>query len=67
MEKIKGEEVKLYQVSFKLNPEKDRDIISRLQSCNNVQGYLKKLIRLDMLRDITNTSVLDLEKEVKEI
>lgn len=67
MEKIKGEEVKLYQVSFKLNPEKDRDIICRLQSCNNVQGYLKKLIRVDMLDDITNTSILCLEKELKEI
>lgn len=39
------------QVKIKLNKKTDRDIIERLSEVDNKQGYLKELIRLDILRD----------------
>ena len=39
------------QVKLKLNKKTDDDIIKRLSAADNVQGYIKELIRLDILRD----------------
>ena len=39
------------QVKIKLNKKTDSDIIKRLSEVDNKQGYLKELIRLDILRD----------------
>lgn len=35
-------------VYMKLNKEKDSDILEKLSSVGNVQGYIKSLIRADM-------------------
>lgn len=35
-------------VYMKLNKEKDSDILEKLASVENVQGYIKELIRADM-------------------
>lgn len=39
------------QIKLKLNKKTDRDIIDRLSAADNIQGYIKELIRLDILRD----------------
>lgn len=39
------------QVKLKLNKKTDKDIIDRLSAADNIQGYIKELIRLDILRD----------------
>ena len=39
------------QVKLKLNKKTDKDIIDRLAAADNIQGYIKELIRLDILRD----------------
>ena len=39
------------QVKLKLNKKTDKDIITRLAAADNQQGYIKELIRLDILRD----------------
>ena len=39
------------QVKLKLNKKTDDDIIKRLSAADNIQGYIKELIRLDILRD----------------
>ena len=36
------------QLKIKLNKKTDRDIIEKLASVENKQGYLKELIRADM-------------------
>ena len=36
------------QVMLKLNKKTDADILDRLQGRDNVQGYIKQLIRADM-------------------
>ena len=38
-------------VSMKLNANTDKDIINRIYSEANVQGYLKRLIREDIARE----------------
>ena len=38
------------QVHLKLNTKTDADIIRRLEGMDNVQGYIKSLIREDMGR-----------------
>lgn len=38
------------QVHLKLNTKTDADIIRRLEGMDNVQGYIKSLIRADMGR-----------------
>jgi len=38
------------QVHMKLNKATDADIIERLRTISNVQGYIKDLIRQDMKR-----------------
>lgn len=38
------------QVHLKLNIKTDADIIRRLEGMDNVQGYIKSLIRADMGR-----------------
>lgn len=37
-----------YNVYLKLNRETDADIIEKLEKCDNIQGYIKKLIREDI-------------------
>ena len=39
------------QVKLKLNKKTDDDIIKRLSAADNIQGYIKELIRIDILRD----------------
>lgn len=39
------------QFKLKLNKKTDADIIKRLSAADNIQGYIKELIRLDILRD----------------
>lgn len=39
---------KFHTLSLKLNKELDSDILEKLQSENNVQGYIKALIRKDL-------------------
>ena len=38
------------QVHLKLNTKTDADILKRLQECDSIQGYIKELIRADMIR-----------------
>lgn len=38
------------QLNIKLDIERDKDIIEKLNSIDNVRGYLKKLIRDDIER-----------------
>lgn len=38
------------RISLKLNLSTDSDILSKLESEKNVQGYIKKLIRSDILK-----------------
>lgn len=44
------------QIKFKLNIRTDADILDRLKSQQNVQGYVKRLIREDIAREKNNTS-----------
>ena len=39
------------QVKLKLNKKTDKDIIIRLAAADNVQGYIKELIRVDIRAD----------------
>lgn len=39
------------QIKLKLNKKTDRDIIDRLSEADNIQGYIKELIRADILKD----------------
>ena len=39
------------QVKLKLNKKTDADIIKRLSESDSKQGYIKELIRLDILKD----------------
>jgi hypothetical protein len=39
------------QIKLKLNKKTDADIIKALESCNNKQGFIKDLIRSEILRD----------------
>ena len=36
------------QLNIKLDIERDKDIIEKLESVDNVRGYIKKLIRDDI-------------------
>lgn len=47
------------QMRMKLNIGTDKDIIDRLNACGNKQGYIKKLIREDIIKSYTGESVLD--------
>lgn len=38
------------QIHLKLNKKNDKDIIQRLESAGNKQGYIKELIRRDIER-----------------
>ena len=38
------------QLKLKLNKKTDADILARLEKSGNKQGYIKKLIRADMIR-----------------
>lgn len=39
------------QLNIRLNKKTDADIIAALEAAGNKQGYIKELIRLDILRD----------------
>ena len=39
------------QLNIRLNKKTDSDIIAALETVGNKQGYIKELIRLDILRD----------------
>ena len=39
------------QIKLKLNKKTDADIIKRISEADSKQGYIKELIRLDILRD----------------
>ena len=39
------------QVKLKLNLKTDEDVIKRLEEQDNVQGYIKRLIREDIAKD----------------
>ena len=39
------------QVNIKLDVERDKDILEKLESVDNVRGYLKKLIREDIEKE----------------
>ena len=39
------------QIKLKLNEKTDADILERLDSVGNIQGYIKRLIREDMERN----------------
>lgn len=41
-------------MTLKLNREADKDIIERLTSIGNMQGYIKELIRKDIKLDEAN-------------
>ena len=41
----------IIQVNLRLNKKTDADIISALETVGNKQGYIKDLIRLDILKD----------------
>lgn len=38
------------QIKFVLNKNTEPDLIAHLESIDNVQGYIKSLIRADMLK-----------------
>ena len=39
------------QLNIKLDIERDKDIIEKLESIDNVRGYIKNLIRDDIKKD----------------
>ena len=44
----KANRAKFRMFSFKLNRELDADVISKLESGDSMQGYIKELIRKDL-------------------
>ena len=42
------------RINLKLNKKTDDDIIQHLESQENIQGYLKRLIRNDMMKEANN-------------
>ena len=46
------------QITMKLNRTTDADILDRLQTVPNRQGYIKRLIRQDMASDKINAKVI---------
>ena len=43
---------------IKLNPDKDADMICYLESINNKQAFIKKLIEREMLRETARSEVV---------
>ena len=39
------------RISLKLNKKTDKDILAKLKSVDNMQGYIKGLIRRDMHKE----------------
>lgn len=39
------------RISLKLNKKTDKDILAKLESVDNMQGYIKGLIRRDMHKE----------------
>lgn len=47
------------QTTLRLNRRTDADIIEHLQGLENKQGYIKRLIRLDMLQSLLDEAVCE--------
>lgn len=56
----KYDEANTKQVHLKLNLKTDADILERLANVDNVQGYIKELVRADM-RKTVDTIIVDIE------
>ena len=48
--RLKYEAKQTVQVKMKLNTKTDADILAKLDSVSNKQGYIKELIRKDLKR-----------------
>ena len=48
----KYDQVNTKQIKLKLNLKTDKDILSKLESVDNIQGYIKELIRADILNNL---------------
>lgn len=46
--KAKYDAANTVQIRMKLNKKTDADILAKLESCDNKQGYIKALIRADI-------------------
>ncbi len=44
------------QLKFKLNSKTDADILAKLESVGNKQGYIKALIRADIAQEAQRTA-----------
>lgn len=51
----KYDEANTTQVHLKFNNKTDADILAHLETVDNVQGYIKKLVREDMGKALKNT------------
>lgn len=45
---IKYNKANVKQIKMNLNKTTDADIITHLEACGNIQGYIKDLIRKDL-------------------
>ena len=50
----KYDEANTTQVHLKFNNKTDSDILAHLETVENVQGYIKKLVREDMEKALKN-------------
>lgn len=48
---MKYDAVNTKRISLKLNKKTDKDILNKLSSVDNMQGYIKGLIRRDMHKE----------------
>lgn len=46
---VKYNAANVKQIKMNLNKKTDADIIKKLEECENVQGYIKSLIRKDVI------------------
>ena len=55
------------KVLLKLNLNTDKDILERLEKVGNKQGYVKRLIREDIEREMEEDATRNATQEVEEI
>lgn len=48
---LKYDEANTRQIRLKLNKHTDADVIGKLESMGNMQGYIKALIRADIYKN----------------
>ena len=53
------------QITLRLNKRTDADIIEHLQGLGNKQGYIKRLIRLDMLQSLLDDAVYENDESIE--